>query len=332
MYYRYKSKKKDRRFLKLVVFIGLAGTMVYMLYTNKAKLMFWRINQNRIIKSIDDISGIQDPVRRVQELKKLGEDLEAYKKENMLDPEAYILSSKLYMKLGLNLDNRSFSEMYIDDSLTSLSRESRAYLILVVRDINKAIALNDGNEIDIEDLLSLSKAAYLTGYYGNEYIYSMVNSRINPDENISVENARFYSLLSIMSGRKDEGLEYLRARGSVEDSVQGRLFMARALTDSMKYTDAIMAFQSILKGSEDVNVQKICYLNLGRIYFNQRLFRESLEQYTAALNISADNNCRVWIAKNHFALGEKEKALIILNEAAALDPADEEVKKLITVK
>lgn len=332
MYYRYKSKKKDRRFLKLIVFIGLAGTLVYMLYTNKAKLMFWRINQNRIIKSIDDVSRIQDPLKRVEELKKLGEDLESYKKDNMLDPEAYILASKLYMKLGLNVDNRSFSEMYIDDSLLSLSRESRSYLILVVRDLNKAIALNDDNDIELDDLLSLAKAAFLTGYYGNDYIYNLVNSRIESEENITVENARFYSLLSIMSGNTDAGLEYLRKKGAVEDSVQGKLFMARALTDAMKYTDAIMAFQSILKGAEDVNVQRICYINLGRIYFNQRLYRESLEQYTAALNISADNNCRVWIAKNHFALGEKDKALIILNEAAALDPANDEVKQLLSAK
>lgn len=332
MYYRYKSKKKDRRFLKFIVFIGIAGTVVYMLYTNKAKLMFWRINQNRIVRSIDDVSRIQEPVKRVESLKKLGEDLESYKKDNMLDPEAYILASKLYMKLGLNLDNRSFSEMYIDDSLASLSRESRSYLVFVIRDINKAIALNDDNEIEFEDLLSLAKAAFLTGYYGNDYIYSLVSSRIESEENVSVENARFYSLLSIMSGKADEGLEYLRQKGAVEDSVQGKLFMARALTDGMKYTDAIMAFQSILKGADDVNVQRVCYLNLGRIYFNQRLFRESLEQYTAALNISADNNCRVWIAKNHFALGEKEKALVILNEASALDPANEEVKLLLSAK
>ena len=332
MYYRYKSKKKDRRFLKFIVLAGMAGTLTYMLYTNKAKLMFWRINQNRIIKSIDDVSGIQDPVKRVEDLKKLGEDLESYKKDNMLDPEAYLLASKLYMKLGLNLDNRSFSEMYIDDSLATLSRESRSYLILVVRDINKAIALNDGNDIELDDLLSLAKAAFLTGYYGTDYIYSLVNSRIRSEENISVENARFYSLLSIMSGKADEGLEYLRSKGAVDGSIQGKLFMARALTDGMKYTDAIMAFQSILKGAEDANVQRICYLNLGRIYYNQRLYRESLDQYTAALNISADNNCRVWIAKNHFALGEKEKALIILNEAAALEPANEEVKQLLSVK
>ncbi|HPS57671.1 MAG TPA: hypothetical protein PK514_06140 [Spirochaetota bacterium] len=332
MYYRYKSKKKDRRLLKFIIFVGLAGTLVYMLYTNKAKLTFWRINQNRIIKSIDDVSRIQDPVKRVEELKKLGEDLESYKKENVLDPEAYILASKLYMKLGFNLDNRSFSEMYIDDSLSSLSRESRSYLILVIRDLNKAIALNDDNDIELDDLLSLAKAAFLTGYYGNDYIYTLVNSRIESEENISVENARFYSLLSIMSGKADEGLEYLRRKGAVDDSVQGKLFMARALTDGMKYTDAIMAFQSILKGAEDVNVQRICYLNLGRIYFNQSLYRESLEQYTAALNISADNNCRIWIAKNHFALGEKEKALIILNEAAAADPANEEVMQLLSVK
>ena len=330
MYYRYKSKKKDRRFLKLFVVMSIAVTLVYMVYSNKTTLMFWHINQNRIIKSIEEFSRIQDPVKRVEKLKQLGEDLELYKKENMLDPEAYIIASKLYMKLGLNLDNRSFSDMYIDGSLSALSRESRSYLMLVVRDLNKAIALSDDNSIALDDLLSFAKAAFLTGYYGNDYIYKMVSSKIESEDAVSAENARFYALISIMSGKSDEGIDYLLKKGAVGDKVQDRLFMARALTDGMKYTEAIMAFQSILKGAEDINARRICYLNLGRIYYNQRLFRESLEQYTAALSISADNNCRLWIARNHIALGEKEKAMTILNEAAALDPANEEVRQLLS--
>lgn len=329
MYYRYKSRKKDRRFLKLIIVICLSSAAIYILYSNKNRLMIWKINQNKITSSIDESAVISDKAQRSVELRKLADELEAYKKENTLDPEAYIMAARLYMRLGLNLDDRSFSEMYIDDSLAGLSRESRSWLMMVIRDTNKAIALYDGKDIEVDDLLSLARAAFLTGYYQNDYIYGLVSPKISQDENVSVENARFYSLLCISSGRVDEGLDYLQKKGAVEESVQGRLFKARALNDAMKYTEAIIAFQAILKTTDDSYVQRTCYLNLGRIYYNQRLYRESLDQYTAAVNISADNNCKIWMGRNYLALGDRENAKKILAEAAAADPSNEEVNILL---
>ncbi len=329
MYYRYKSKKKDRRFLKFFIVAALAVTAVYLLYSNKSKFMIWRINQNKIVVSIEEASGIADPVARALELKKLAGELEAYKKENLLDPEAFIMASRLYMKIALNTESRSFSAMYIDDSLTGLSRDSVSALLFVIRDVNRAIALYDGREPEVSDLLAMARASFLTGYYDNNYIYNMVSSRINNGEPVSVEDARFYSLLCIASGRIDEGLDFLSRHGAAEESVEGKLFRARALNDAMKYTEAIIAFQSILKGSEESGIMRTCYLNLGRIYFNQRLYRESLEQYTAALTISSDNNCKIWMGKNHAMLGEKDKAKQVWTEVLTADPSNDEAKQLL---
>jgi len=329
MYYRYKTRKKDRRFLKFFTVAAAAAASIYLLYANKSRLMIWKINQNRIEDSIDRAAGTGDRVDRIVELKKLAVDMETYKKENMLDPDAYVMASKLYLKLGLNLDNRDFTEMYIDGSLSSLSRESRYWLYCVIKDINKAIALYNDTDIELDDLLALARAAYLTGYYRNDYIYSMVSERIKNGGPVSVEDARFYSLLCIAAGRSDEGLDYLGKNGAVADSVKGQLFRARVLFDAMKYTEAIMAFQSILQASDDSFVLRVCYLNLGRIYYFQRLYSESLDQYNAAYVISRDNNCRVWIARNNVALGRKDEARKILGEAAAADPSDEDVQALL---
>jgi uncharacterized protein HemY len=97
----------------------------------------------------------------------------------------------------------------------------------------------------------------------------------------------------------------------------------------MKNTEAIIAFQKILKSAEDSVSQRIAYSNLGRIYYDQRLYKESLEQYTAALALGDDLNCRLWLGKNYMALGEKDKAKTVWTEVLNADSSNEEAKKLL---
>jgi len=98
----------------------------------------------------------------------------------------------------------------------------------------------------------------------------------------------------------------------------------------MRYTDAIIEFQKILKTTEDPYVQKLSYSNLGRIYYNQNLFKESLDQFNAALILGDDVNYKIWIGKNYLAMGMKDKAKTILNEALTVNADNEEVKKLLS--
>jgi hypothetical protein len=84
-----------------------------------------------------------------------------------------------------------------------------------------------------------------------------------------------------------------------------------------------------LKTSDDPFVQKLCYSNLGKIYYSQNLYKESLDQFNAALNFGDDINCRIWIGKNYSAMGMKDKAKAFMDEVLVLNPDNEEVKKLL---
>jgi len=330
MYYRYKSKKKDKKLLKIFFFCIVAAALVYTGYNFRSKIMFWRISHNKIVDQINHISIITDPDKRIEGLRKLAEDIDAYKQDSPNESDSYIYSSRVYYNLGLALSGKNFTEMYLDDMLMQLLPEQKKCFIQSVKDMSKAIALLDGKEVEVQDLFILGKSYFFTGYKNNAGIYSMLKSIPSGMDQLSVDDVRFYSLLCLSEGAAEEGLDLLDKKGAVEDSVQGKLFKAKALKDSMKFTDAIIAFQKILKTSDDPYVQKLSYSNLGKIYFGQNLYKESLDQFNAALNLGDDISIKIWIGKNYLALGMKDKAKVLLSEVLTADSSNEEAKKLIS--
>lgn len=332
MYYRYKTRKKDRRYVKFIFYCIIAGIVSYTVYHYRNHLMFWKISHNRIVSEITAVSGISDPQARFEKLKKLKSDLEIYKQDNALEPESYTLSARVCYSLGIAGMDNDFTDIYLNESNIKLSPESEKYLTEAIKNSQKAIALLDGKEIDIDDLFILAGAYYFTGYYTGEEIYALLKEYVKDGDGVSADNARFFSIVCIAADNVDEGLAFLQAKGDIESSVKGRLLWAKALRDSMKNTEAIIAFQKILKTAEDPVSQKIAYVNLGKIYYGQHLYRESLDQFTAARTLGDDLNCRIWIGKNHMALGEKDKAKAVWTEVLNADSTNEEVKKLLEMK
>ena len=330
MYYRYKSKKKDRKLLKLFFFCILAVSVVYAGYNYRSKIMFWKISQNKMTDQINRIALMTDSEKKIENLRKLAEDIESYKRDNTLDPDSYIYSSRIYYTLGLAMSGRNFSEIYFDDERMKFSPEQYKFFIQSIKDMSKAISLLDGKDADPQDLFILGRTYFFTGYRDNSGIYSMLKSASTSTDLLTTDDVRFYSLLCISEGAADEGLDLLNKKGGVEDSVQGKLFKAKVLQNSMKYTDAIIAYQTILKTADDPYVQKLSYSNLGKIYYSQNLYKESLDQFIAALNLGDDLNYKMWIGKNYFALGMKDKAKVIWSEVLTANGDNEEVKKLLT--
>ncbi len=330
MYYRYKSKKKDRKIFKILFFCIVAGSVIYTGYNYRSKIMFWRVNHNRIVDQINSASLITDSAKRIEALRKLSEDIESYKQENPEESDSYIYSSRVYYNLGLALSGRNFTEMFLDDMLMQLSSEQKKCFIQSIRDMSKAIAILDGKEVASQDLFILGRSYFFTGYKDNAAIYSMLKSAASIPDLLTIDDVRFYSFLCLMEGAVDEGLDLLEKKGGVEDSVHGRLFKAKALKNSMKFTDAIIAFQKILQTSDDPYVQKLSYSNLGMIYYSQNLYKESLDQFNAALNFGDDAGCKIWVGKNYFAMGMKDKAKIVWSEVLAVNGENEEVKKLLS--
>lgn len=329
MYYRYKSRKKNRAYLKYILYFLIVGVVSYTLYHYRNHLMFWKISHNRIVSEIASVTVIADPQKRLEKLQKLKSDLESYRDENEMEPESFLFLSRICYSLGLAGMDNDFTDIYLNESNVKLSPESSKYLTESIKNSQKAIALLDGKEIEIDDIFILAGAYYFTGYYSGEEIYTLLKEYVRDGEGISSVNARFFSIICIKADKTEEGLAFLQAKGDVEGNVKGKLLWARALRDAMKNTEAIIAFQKILKSAEDSVSQRIAYLNLGRIYYDQHLYKESMEQFTAALALGDDLNSRIWLGKNHLALGEKDKAKTVLTDVINADSSNEEAKKLL---
>ncbi|MCL2154627.1 MAG: hypothetical protein FWH53_03065 [Leptospirales bacterium] len=330
MYYRYKSKKKDRKFLKIFIMSILIGVALYLGYNFQSELMFWRIDRNRIIDQIDKISSITDSEKKIAYIKQLSEDVEAYKSENPLDVDSYIYSARVFYHLSFALFGKSFTEMYIDDSLYTISSEQKRYFIKSINSMSKAIAILDGRNIELQDMLILCKSYFFTGYKENSTILSMLKGFSSSIDKLSVDDIRFDSIICLSVGNVDEGIDILDKKGKVDESVPGRLFKAKALTNSHRYTEAIIAFQNILKTTDDPAIKKISFTNLGKIYYNQNLFKESLDQFAFALDLGDDVNCKLWIGKNYLAMGMKDKAKAVWSEINTVNDAvndNEEAKR-----
>lgn len=329
MYYRYKSKKKDRKLLKLFFIIIITVSVVYTGYSHRHDLLFWRMSHNRIMDKIIAVSAISDVNERINSLKKLSSDIEIYKKDNSFDPESYICSARINYYLGMVLGGKNFTELYLDDQVFHLSPEQKKYYIQSIKDLNKAIALLDGKDMDPQDLFILGKVYFITGYKNFTNIYALLENTAANCENLTGDDLRFFSLLCLSAGKTEEGLSFLDRKGYTEDSLQGKLFKAKALKDASKFTDAIIAFQKIIKSTEDPYIQKLSYINLGKIYYSQNLFKESLEQFSAAMSHGDDINCKIWIGRNYSAMGMTDKARLIWNEVLSANGENEEVKKLL---
>ncbi len=331
MYYRYKTRKKDRRYLKRFFYLIVAAILVYTVYHYRSYLMFWKISHNKIVSEISSVSIIPEHEKRFEKLKELKKDLDIYKKENFLEPESYILSARVCYNLGVSGFDKNFTDIYLSDLNMKLSPESTGYLIESIKNYQKALALLDGKDIEIDDIFILAESYYLVRYYSNEEIYTLLKEYVRDGEGLSSDNVRFFAIICITGGHAEEGLSFLENKGVVEENVKGRLLRAKALKDAMKNTEAIIAFQKILKNTEDSESQKIAYMNLGRIYYGQHLYRESIEQFVAALALGDDNQCRIWIGKSYFAAGDKDKAKSVWEEVLNADNTNEEVKKLLGI-
>jgi len=329
MYYRYRAKKKDRGFFKVLILAAFFIAGIYYVYSNRHELMFWRISQNRILTEISSAGKIEDPAKRLKALDTIAESMRVYREDNLLEPDAYIMSARVNYLRGMAEVGSSFTSMYINDSFREISGNSKKNLLSAVKDLNRARALLYGKELNPEDTLILAKSFFLTGYYSPADIFSMMSSlRLN--QGFQVEDIRFYIVMATLSGNHEEGLEVSSRLGRMDDTVQGRIFYASLLKDAGKYTESIMAFRNIVGSSNDLSVKKVSYRNLGQIYFKQRLYRESIEQFDSILGIdNSDLNSKIWLGKNYSALGNNDKARAIWSEVLMVNRSNEEVKKLL---
>ncbi len=332
MYYRYKRKKKNIRFVRLLIILGFAAAALYAGNRYKQHIFFWKYTYNRLIAEVEAKNSGSTGEERRKNLLGLVSIVNEYTRDNQVDPEACFLSGKLNYYIGLTYLEGRFSELYINNRFPLAGRKACARFRQSIRDIKKGIALLGGDNINSESAMILAWSLYYTGFAAPAEILKTIQYVKENDGLKSVEDARLYACLMIMNGREEEGLKLLNEQGGVEESIEGTLFLATAEKSAKRFTNAIVHYQDMLGRVKNERLKKLVHVNLGEIYFHQSLYRESLEQFLKGLEIdSTDNNLRIWIGKSYMELGEKEKARTILNEVYASDSANQEVKKLLGV-
>jgi tetratricopeptide (TPR) repeat protein len=213
--------------------------------------------------------------------------------------------------------------------MSSIGRNSKREFLGAIRDIKKGIALDNAGP-DEEYCIILAKSCFYSDYNSPAEIFRIIQKSRDPENLADVENIRFYAYINIINKREDYGLALLSRHGMISDNIKGLLFYATAEKIAKKYTRAIQSYKNVLARTMDDGVQKLVHVNLGKIYFSQSLYRESLEQFNLALKSDErDVVPKIWIGKNYSAMGQKNKARAIWSEVLTSDETNVEVKELL---
>lgn len=331
MYYRYKVKRKKGGALKTLFFLTAIITIIYLGYNNRQYLFFWKYSYGTIQEKLVSASSIKERASRRETLKPVIEGLSKYKNDNQLNAEAFFISAKVRYDYADTFMPGSFSDLLINDKLKDIGSSAKRELMSAIVDIKKGAALQDSYSFKPETALVYSMALYYTGFADQQEIFKILADNISGADQIkSLEGIRYFAMMNILNKKEKEGFSILTEHGNVKDNLQGRLFLASAYRAASQYTNAIVLYREILSGTEDNSVRRLVHINLGRIYFNQRLFRESIESFSEALKIdSNDNDSKIWLGKNYIATGNRENAKLLLNDILSSDKNNKIAKEML---
>jgi tetratricopeptide (TPR) repeat protein len=334
MYYRYKVHKKEKRGLRRLIVIVLVALCCYLIYTQRQFLFFWQYTTNKLIKKVDSARAMQERASRIEALKKISESLNSYQNESPADVTPFLLAGRVYYYLGEEELGESFTDLFIKEQHTKISARARYYFLRSIVNIRKAMALLDGEKISPEYAMILARGCFYTDFVDAERLLAIFNEYESDRAAFMKKpaDARFYSVILIINKREKEGLKILAEHGRVDDAARGILFLAALEALAKQYTSAITHYQGILSTATDPAVLKIVHVNLGKIYFNQSLYRESLHHFGCVLDIDgADIVSKIWSGRNYHALGQKARARALWNEVLSADKENDEVKKLLGI-
>ncbi|HMB19527.1 MAG TPA: hypothetical protein VKQ10_00535 [Spirochaetota bacterium] len=331
MYYRYKSKKSNRRIYIVIIWLLILTSMGYLGYNYRQYVFFWKFSYGKLVERLEEARGISKAELRVKQMKELCGAASRYAEEHPVSADAYFLLGSCYYNYGAALVNMPMVALFDRDAIReNMTERSRQAFNNAIKYMNKGIALGGKTAISDPQRMVLVKSLYYNRYYSIDDIYKCAFKIITPHRTLSYMDIRFYSIIAIKSNNIDEGIELLKACGNIFDSSDGRLFLASAYTHADKYTNAIMEYKKILDNSKDSNTIKDVHVALGKIYFTRSLYNESLEHFQHALDIDTqDSQCKIWIGKNYSAMGNVNRARSILSEVLVTDSENKEAKRLL---
>jgi len=328
MYDRYKSRNRSKKASRVFLLIALISFTGYLGYQHRSYLLFWKFTYNKLVQKIDTVSSLQRD-RRDSEYREHTGICRDYIEDNRLSEEAYLLAGRVHFLLAKTLIKDTFSELIIYDRSYRIPADAKDELHHAVKNIRKGIALSR-DEIDSNYRVILAKAFYYLDYYPVADIVRQIQDVAVEEIRSDTESVRFYGLMHILNGSIDKGISVMKAHGHVTESIEGMLFMAAANMLAQRYTVAIMEYRQVLDKTSDNAIMKLAHIRLGKIFYNQSLYTESLSHFSRALAIDErDNELKIWIGKNYSALGDKTRARAIWSEVLASDSNNAEVRKLL---
>ncbi len=329
MYDRYKLKRRSRKIYKVLFLFLLISYVAYLGYRHRNYILFWKYTYNKLVQKIDSAESSSDIESKRKNLIDLTKVCNNYKDENSFSSEAYFLSGRVNFLLGETMVNETFSRLIINDNLHKIDERARSQFYQVIKDIKKGIALSRDDRVS-QFYLILAKAMFYLDYCDVKDIYKLICKMPIDDLPNSVEDIRFYGILCILNNEADRGIDIIKEYGKISDEIDGMLFLATANRIAGRYTLAILEYKRVLDRTSDSKIIKLVHVNLGKIYYNRLLFKESLYHFNQALNIDErDNLLKIWIGKNYSALGYKMRAKAIWSEVLATDNSNREVRKLL---
>ena len=332
MYYRYRVKNKDRHVVRSLVIIVLIAVAGYFSYKYRDYILFWKYTDNKLMLQLKTADSTPDFQNRKIALEGLVPVFDDYREKNPLKADAFFMSAFLYYRLGQASLPGSFSELLINDRLDSASPAARKQFLRTIKYIRKGMALQNGDSSDPAVLFTLARSCYYSSFLRVDEICGILSGLKPTDCEVDVESIRFCALVNILNKNEDAGFALLTEKGMVDNGIDGILFQATAERMVGRYTSAIMNYKKVLDASRDDRILNLVHVNLGKIYYNQSLYRESLAHFNDALKINErDTFSRIWIGKNYSALGYRDRAKAIWAEILATDRSNSEVKKLLGV-
>jgi tetratricopeptide (TPR) repeat protein len=329
MYYRYKSKRRNRKIYRYIILVLITGSLLVLGYHYQQYLFFWKYTTTRISQRMEQAREVGDQrerERRFRELQAISGD---YLKDNQLSLDACLMYGEVRFQLGQSLI-RQFTDLIIYEGGTfDVGEKAHNEFIESIKFLKKAAAIANA-PLPLRAELLMARAMYYTAYISNENIFARIK-KLDINEGFpGVDDARFYALMHILNGKEERGIQILGEHGKIRESIEGQLFLATALSIAKRYTDAIVQYQEVLKRESSPGVQKLVYLNMGRIYLSQSLYAESISRFNDALALDdKDLKTKIWMARVYSAMGNKAKARAVLGEVTAVEAGNEEARKLL---
>ena len=332
MYYRYKVKKKKKGYAKAIVIVILAVSLSCMVYHFRSHLLFWRYTFNKLEGRIHAVQKIPDYDQRKKSLEDMVDIVNHYMLEHEGDPSACFMSGLTHYLYGESLLGKSFSMKTITEDEFHVDDKARNEFLLAIRHMKKGLALKESTAADEGYALMLARAYYYTAFESPQEIKKSILSSISEDSIVDIEDIRFVTVIHILTGQADYGIQLLTRKGIGQGDIEGSLFMAACQKLALMYTGAIITYQDVIRKSQDPSIWKLAYVNLGKIYFNQTLYQESIDSFSKAFEADGtDVTPKIWIGRNYLAQGNRDKAKAVWMEALALDKDNAEVKELLQV-